>query len=81
MYKELEKYNTGVKTPQIHEFVNLPGQSVTVEVTRYSAKLGDLIEDFIDHKNKPWYKQNYYHKHLTKIYKDWLNEVSIQKYF
>ena len=82
MYKELEKYNTGIRVPRTYK-VECNGYSgeITSQELRYSANLGNLIEDFINHKNKPWYKRKYYHEHLTKIYKDWLNEVSILKYF
>jgi UDP-glucose 4-epimerase len=53
-----------------------PG-SLTVNLDEYTADLGDLLNDFIEHKTKPFWKRKYYHKHLTKLYLQMLNKVSI----
>jgi len=63
MYKELEKYKTG-------------GQ-INKHYDEYKADLGDLLNDFIKHKSKPFWKRNYYHNHLTDIYIDMLNKFTI----
>ena len=63
MYKELEKYKTGEKINKHYD--------------EYKADLGDLLNDFIKHKSKPFWKRNYYHDHLTNIYIDMLNKFTI----
>jgi len=40
--------------------------------------LGDLMEDFIKHQSKPFWKRNYYHIYLSKIYKDMLNKIELR---
>lgn len=62
MYKELEKYKTGVKD-------------------EYNAGLGDLMNDLIEHKSKPFWKRKYYHKHLTELYLQMLNQVKLIRYW
>jgi hypothetical protein len=76
MYIELEKYKTGKKVPTIFNVGN-NGVSLTVYLDEYTADLGELLNDFIEHKNKPFWKRKYYHKHLTKLYLQMLNKVSI----
>lgn len=76
MYKELEKYRTGKKVPTICNVIN-NGGSLTVNLDEYTADLGDLLNDFIEHKTKPFWKRKYYHKHLTKLYLQMLNKISI----
>jgi len=75
MYKELEKYKTGKKVPMVHNVVG--GGTKTINLDEYVANLGDLINDFIEHKQKPFWKRKYYHKHLTKLYLQMLNKISI----
>lgn len=79
MYKELEKYATNKK---MNSICILPDkQEITIQLDVYEAKLGDLIEDFINHKRKPWWKRKYYHNNLTKLYKEILNELTIRHGF
>ena len=73
MYKELEKYQTGKKL-LIFDTVSGHGE---INVDEYSAGLGDLINDFIRHKTKPFWLRKYYHTHLTELYLQMLNKVSI----
>ena len=75
MYKELDKYKTGKK-------VNATGilpdkQEIKIKQNGYEFGLGDLVNDYIEHKRTPWYKRKYYHGHLTKIYINTLNIVTI----
>lgn len=75
MYKELEKFATGKK---IEGVGTLPyKQEINIYYDEYVVNLGDLMEDFIKHKTKPFWKRKYYHNHLTKIYKDMLNKIKI----
>jgi hypothetical protein len=39
----------------------------------FKIPLGDLINDFIEHKNKPFWKRKHYHHNLTKIYVKMIN--------
>lgn len=76
MYPELSKYKIG-KEPRK---VNVIGtdQTVTLMHDRYDVPLGDLIDIYIDLKNKPWWRRKYYHSHLLEIVKDALNVITIQ---
>lgn len=76
MYKELNKFKTGKKLDGIGVLPNK--QEINITYDEYEANLGDLMNDFIDHKTKPFWKRKYYHKHLTKIYLDMLNEITIK---
>jgi hypothetical protein len=69
MYKELEKYRTGIKVPATI--------GSNLKLDEYTAQYGDLINDFIAHKNKPFWRRKYYHSHLTEIYLEMLNKFSI----
>ncbi len=75
MYKELKKFETGKKLDGIGVLPDK--QEIKITYDEYQANLGDLIDDFIEHKTKPFWKRKYYHKHLTKIYKDMLSEITI----
>lgn len=76
MYKELDKYKTGEKMDGIGVLPD--NQEIKIKMDEYIAPLGDLIDDFIDHKNKPFWKRKYYHDHLTKLYKKMLNTASVK---
>ena len=76
MYKELEKYKTGEKVEGIGVLPD--GQEIKIHHDEYVAELGDLINDLINHKSKPFWRRKYYHKHLTKIYLSMLNKISIR---
>lgn len=56
-------------------------QEIEIKLDEYVANLGDLMNDFIDHKNKPFWKRRYYHNHLTKLYIEMLNQIQIIKGF
>jgi hypothetical protein len=75
MYKELEKYKTGKKVPTVYKF--LDNSSCVIHEKEYIADLGDLMNDFIEHKTKPFWKRKYYHNHLTELYLQMLNRISI----
>lgn len=76
MYKELEKFAAGKKIEGIGVLLNK--QKIKIYYNEYVANLGDLMEDFIKHQSKPFWKRKYYHNHLTKIYKDMLNKIEIR---
>jgi predicted small metal-binding protein len=75
MYKEIEKFKTGKKIKGIGVLPDK--QEVKIYYNEYVANLGDLMEDFINHQKKPFWRRKYYHNHLTKIYKDMLNKIKI----
>lgn len=80
MYKELEKYKTHNKIPTVYSVTNSQDE-ITINLDEYKASLGDLINDFIDHKTKPFWRRTYYHNHLTKLYLKMLNQVSVIQNF
>lgn len=41
----------------------------------YVIPIDSLINDFIEHKNKFWWKRKYYHNELTKLYIEILNRL------
>jgi len=74
MYKELEKYKTGSKLNQWRIDYDT---SELILLDEYKADLGDLLNDFIKHKSKPFWIRKHYHNHLTDIYIDMLNKITI----
>lgn len=76
MYKELEKYKTKNKVERT--FSTPDEQKIVIKLDGYEAPLGDLINDFIEHKSKPFWKKKYYHNELTNVYKRMLNSVTIK---
>lgn len=79
MYKELKKYKTGNKKKAIGVYSDK--REVEIMLDEYVAPLGDLMEDFIEHQTKPFWKRKYYHSHLTKLYKEMLNTIDIERGF
>lgn len=75
MYKELQKYKTGGQINITGSGIN--GSPLLIPTDEYKADLGDLLNDFIEHKTKPFWRRKYYHKHLTKMYLDMLNKLTI----
>ena len=75
MYKELEKYKTGKKVPTVYKFPD--NSSYIMHDKEYVAGLGDIMNDFIEHKTKPFWKRKFYHNHLTELYLQMLNKISI----
>ena len=76
MYKELEKFATGEKVEGIGVLPDK--QEIKIHYDEYMVNLVDLMEDFIKHQTKPFWKKKYYHNHLTKLYKDILNKIQIK---
>ena len=75
-YKELWKYLTG-KTIEIPTR-RFNGIKVIEEIglfPEYKIPIGSLINDFIEHKSKSWWKRKWYHDRLTEIYVDILNRL------
>lgn len=79
MYKELEKYKTGDKIKTIGVLPD--GQETKIFLDEYAVNLGDLINDFVEHKNKSWWKRKYYHNHLTELYIKMMNKIEIRHGF
>lgn len=79
MYKELDKYKTGKKIPVPATIHHLNGtkEEIIYHADEYQFKLGDLLNDFIIHKNRSWvwkyWHGKYKYNDLTKIYVKWLN--------
>jgi hypothetical protein len=75
MYKELEKYATGKIIPGVG--ILQDRQEIKINLAQYDFYLGDLMEDFIKHQTKPFWKRKYYHEHLSKLYKQVLNKIEL----
>jgi hypothetical protein len=75
MYKELQKYKTGEKIKITIKTIN--DNTLVILTDEYKADLGNLLNDFIEHKTKSFLRRKYYHKHLTKMYLDMLNQLTI----
>lgn len=79
MHKELDKYKTGKKilVPAIIHRLNGTKEETTYETEEYTFKFGDVLNDFITHKNRGWLWKFWYGKwkynDLTRIYTKWLN--------
>ena len=78
MYKELDKYKTGKKVDAIGVIVNHGNKEIAIKLDEYECELGDLMNDFINHKNKPFWRRKYYHSHLTDLYIKMLNQIKIK---
>lgn len=76
MYKELEKYKTGKKVEGVGVLPDK--QEIKIYYDGYQFGLGDLMNDFIKHNNKPFWKKKHYHNHLTEMYVKLLNEVTVK---
>ena len=83
MYKELNKYKTKNERPCNFAEIHLnPNNTIfTYQESEYVAGFGDLINDFIEHKNKPFWRRKYNHNHMTKLYIQMLNEITITHWF
>ena len=77
MYKEIEKYKTGGIVKGSGVIVNMDNRKIEIDLDEYDFPLGDLIMDFHKHMSKPRWRRKYYHKNLTKIYKDALNYITL----
>lgn len=79
MYKEFDKYKVGKKVV-VGVIVNTePKQEINVLRDSYKMTLGEVINDFIDHKNKPWYKRDQLtHNMITKKYIQILEDIKFE---
>ena len=77
MFKELQRFKTAsaVDVP-----VTLCGsdQKIIMKMDVYTAGLGDLVELYVKHSKKPWWKRDIHHKHLSEYLKRWLNNIELQ---
>lgn len=80
MYKELEKYKTGNKLSGKANLIKMDGthQTIDHEYDEYIFEFGELMDDFIKHQRKPFWRKKYYDAHLSKLYKRVLNEITIK---
>jgi hypothetical protein len=76
MYKEIEKFKTGKKIPVEYDIIG-KNLTITINDEEYIADLGVLMNDFIEHKIKPFWKRKYYHNHLTELYMKFFNKISL----
>lgn len=80
MYKELAKYMTGTHRPcfktELHQN-NSTAYTITYEEYEYVIPLGDLMNDFINHKTMSWWKKPEYYDQLTELYIKILNQETI----
>jgi hypothetical protein len=76
MYKEIQKFKTGKKIPVTYDIIGM-NQTVTINEEEYRADLGVLINDFIEHKTKPFWKRKYYDNHLTELYMKFFNQIDL----
>ncbi len=74
-YKEISKYKTGKKIPTICTIVNSDA-TCTINLDEHRFPLGDLINDFIKHESKPFWKKDYGHKDITELYIKILNQLA-----
>jgi hypothetical protein len=78
MYKELEKYKTD---DFVIEEMEVNGQKIFINLDKYTAGVGDLVNDLIKHKNKPFWMWKNYDSHLTELYIKMLNKITISHGF
>lgn len=81
-YDELRKYLSG-KVIEIPTYSNTIGGGKREGVglfPEYLIPVGSLINDFIEHKNKSWWKRKWYHDRLTEIYVQILNQLGTISY-
>lgn len=64
--EELWKYLTG-NTIEVPTLTNNSREGIGL-FPEYRIPIGSLINDFIEHKSKPWWKRKWYHNRLTEIY-------------
>jgi len=80
-YDELRKYLTGrqIEVPTSCQSYSPPLEGIGL-FPEYKIPIGSLINDFIEHKSKSWWKRKWYHDRLTEIYVDILNRLGIVSY-
>ncbi len=44
---------------------------------RYKGNLGDIIQDFIQHERKPWWKRRGDHRLISEKFKAMLNQYGV----
>lgn len=77
MFKELQKFKTAssVDVPCILLGTD---QKVMMKMDEYTAGVGDLVELYIKHSTKPWWKRDVHHDHLSDYLKRWLNTLRLK---
>lgn len=79
IHKELEKYKTGKKIaiPAILHCLDGTKEEKIYQAEEYKFYFGDLLNDFLIHKNRSWFWKFWYgnwkYNDLTRIYIKWLN--------
>jgi len=74
MIKEFEKYKTGKKHVRPVQYL---GDTQSITYYQYEFPLGDLINDYIKHIKKPFWRRGVLHDFTTKKYLEVLNIVKI----
>lgn len=77
-YEELWKYLTG-NSIEVPTSTNNSREGIGL-FPEYRIPIGSLINDFIEHKNKSWWKRKWYHDRLTEIYVQILNRLGEVSY-
>lgn len=77
-YEELWKYLSG-KMIEVPTITNNSREGIGL-FPEYIIPIGSLINDFIEHKNKCWWKRKWYHDRLTEIYVQILNRLGEVSY-
>lgn len=77
-YDELRKYLTG-KMIEVPTITNGRREGIGL-FPEYLIPIGSLINDFIEHNNKFWWQRKWYHKRLTEIYIQILNNLGTISY-
>lgn len=81
-YKELWKYLTGrmIEIPTTTNTIGGGKREGIGLFPEYKIPVGSIINDFIEHKNKSWWKRKWYHDRLTEIYVQILNHLGTISY-
>ena len=77
-YDELRKYLSG-NMIEVPTLTNNSREGIGLFL-EYKIPIGSLINDFIEHKSKSWWKRKWYHDRLTEIYVDILNRLGVVSY-
>lgn len=78
MHEEFEKYKIEKnKITTVEGYVFEGDKFKAVYKNRYYIGFGDLINDFIDHKCKPWWVREPNHEEITEKYMELLNLLRV----
>ena len=79
MYKEISKYKTeNTQSRSLH--CNHSNETLVIIDNEYYGGAGDIINDFINHKTKPFWKRKLNHSEVTKGYINFLNAIKVSQF-